>query len=579
MYETVIDIKTQKVYEVKAQRNGENYQPCPACRDQRKAKNRNKPCLSYNSQKGIGNCHNCGATFVRKTDDFKPYVRPKWENKTNLPEKIVDWFATRQITQATLVKMRVTSETQFMPQVGAERQVICFNYFRDGELINVKYRDGAKNFKMVKDAERIFYNIDGIKGMKEIYIVEGEMDCLTMVQAGYENTVSVPSGANKGSNNLDYMDNCAEYFESADAVYIVTDHDEPGEALAKELARRIGVEKCYRVSVAPFKDVNEQLCTLGKVDVSNITPFPIEGIRSVEDNWDEVEHIRKHGLPKGWAVRGQMKDLIQIHPGYTTVVTGIPGHGKSEWLDQLCLQLCIDHDLRAAYFSPENKPTALHIIKLIEKVIGKSLWRASDIEIAKARKFLGNRIFWVYPPDGYNLDNVLEKVRQAVLRHGINLYVLDPWNKLEHQYEQSETKYVSECLDKIATFNTKNNVHCFLVAHPTKMKFDHNLGQYEVPGLYDIAGSASFYSKADIGITVYKERPQDGSYINTVYVQKVKFKYWGQQGKVSMYWHPDSGRYTDYAAPDLTHWLDTQRETTSIHFSEPRNQKDDEVPF
>jgi len=576
MYETIVDLKTRTSYEVKVQHKGENYQPCPACKDNRKPRNRNKPCFSYNADKGIGKCHNCGASFVRKEENFKTYIRPTWENKTNLPEKVVDWFASRQITQATLVKMRVTAEVQFMPQVGAERQVICFNYFRDGQLINVKYRDGAKNFKMVKGAERIFYNIDGIKDQKEIYIVEGEMDCLTMVQAGFENTVSVPSGANKATNNLDYLDNCHEYFEKAEAVYIVTDHDEPGEALAKELARRIGVEKCYRVSVAPYKDVNEQLCVTGKVDVTNATPFPIEGIFSVEDNWADVLEILRNGFPKGWSVRGSLGELIQIHPGYTSIITGIPGHGKSEWLDQLIVQLCIDHDLRGCYFSPENKPTAIHVIKLVEKITGKSAWKSSSLEIRKAKEFLDNRIFWVYPPDGYNLDHVLEKVRQSVLRHGVNFFVLDPWNKLEHQYEQSETKYVSESLDKIANFNSRNGTHCFIVAHPTKMKFDHQKGQYEVPGLYDISGSANFYNKADLGITVYKERSQEGFY-NTIYVQKVKFKYWGKTGHISVSWNPDNGRYSDGAYDD-SNWLDGIKQQEVISFSEPRTAEDN-PPF
>src|SRR5690606_28454643 len=123
-------------------------------------------------------------------------------------------------------------------------------------------------------------------------------------------------------------------------------------------------------------DVNEQLCTTGKVDVSDAKPFPIAGIFSVQDNWEDVQSILRNGFPKGWSVRGSLRDLIQVHPGYTSVITGIPGHGKSEWLDQLLLQLCIDHDLRGAYFSPENKPTALHVIKLLEKITGKSAWKS-----------------------------------------------------------------------------------------------------------------------------------------------------------------------------------------------------------
>lgn len=567
MYETVIEKESKQEFQVKAQKTGENPQPCPICSEDRKKKN--APCFSYNAQLGTGFCSHCGRTVFKKDENFKTYVRPVWENKTTLSEKLVDWFNQRNISQETLIEMKVTEGVEWMPHRQTEMNVVKFNYFRDGNLINTKFRSGDKGFKLVKDAEKIFYNLDGIKGASEVYIVEGEIDCLTMVQAGYKNTVSVPNGANKGNNNLDYLDNCSKYFEDITKAYILTDHDEPGEKLAVELARRIGVEKCYRITLGEFKDVNEQLCKSGRVNLEDVKPFPIEGIFGVADYWEDLLNLIKNGFPKGWQPRGKLGTLISFFPGYSTVVTGIPGHGKSEIVDQMLLEISIDYNLRGGFFTPENWPTELHLLKLIEKLTGKSAFKCSELELKKAKEFLQDRMFWIYPQDGYGLEQILEKMRQAVLKYGIQWFVIDPWNKLEHK--DDSTNYVSRCLDLISNFNKKNGTHAFIVAHPTKMRINQDTGKYDVPGLYDISGSANFYNKADIGLSMYKEEPGK----NTLVVQKVKFKFWGEVGQISLNWNQDNGRYNEYGA-DYTNWINTP-ENRMIDFKAV--SANDEVPF
>lgn len=570
-FETVIDKKTHQEHQVIANHSGENPQKCPVCSDERKKGNQNKKCFSYNASTGLGKCHNCEFSCYRKTENQKVYTRPTLRSSHNYSDKLIEWFQKRQITLATLEKMRITESVEWMPQEEKEMNVICFNYYRDGELINIKFRDAKKNFKLVKDAEKIFYNLDGIKDKTTVYIVEGEIDCLTMIQAGMENTVSVPNGANKNTNNLDYLDRCYAYFEKVEQVFIVTDHDEPGENLANELARRIGVEKCFRVNLNGFKDVNEQLCSTGRVDVSNYTAFPITGIYTVDDHWEAFLSLLKNGFPKGWKPRGLLGNHLSFHPGYTTIITGIPGHGKSEIVDQILLQLCIDYNLRGGFFTPENWPTELHVLKLVEKLIGQSGFKCSTQDLTKAKEFLHDRIVWVYPDEGFALQDILNKVRQAVLKYGIQWFVIDPWNKLEHQ--DDSTNYVSRCLDEISNFNKKNGTHSFIVAHPTKMRMNQEKGKYEVPGLYDISGSANFYNKADIGLSMYKE--EEGK--NALIIQKVKFKFWGQVGVVMYNWNSDNGRYSE-SLVDYANWLVPVKHTESIDFSQPSNHFDD-LPF
>ncbi len=573
--ETIIHKGTRVEYQIEVRHAGENPQKCPACSEDRKPQNKNKKVFSYNADTGLGKCHNCSADFYRKNDDHKTYVRPVWENKTNLPDTVLEWFQSRNITSETLQVMKVTAGTVFMPQVNKSVGAVCFNYFRDGQLINIKYRDREKNFRMVKDAQKIFYNLDGIQDQKEIWIVEGEMDCLTMVQSGIKNCCSVPAGGSKGNNNLDYLDSCWQYFEKVEQVYILTDKDEVGNKLGNELARRIGLERCNRVTLPDHKDINEVLCAGLKISREYLLelskPYPLLGIYQAESFWDEMMYIKRHGFPKGWKPRPPFGNYVTIHPGYTSVITGIPGHGKSEHLDQMLIELSIDNELRGCYFSPENWPTEMHVMKLVEKTTGVNFWEGKEEEINGVKSWLNDHIFWAYPNDGFNLDNILEHIRKAVLRHGINWYVIDPWNKLDHQYTGQETKYISECLDKIDNFNKQNNVHGFIVAHPTKMEKDKD-GNYVVPNLYSISGSAHFFNKAALGWTVYKSGPG----ISQIHIQKVKFKYWGEVGLIECLWDQKTGRYymTD---PDYRNWINKETKTIK-QFNEPEYGTDD-LPF
>lgn len=551
---------------------GQVYITCPKCSEDRKKKK--DKCLGVNLDSGVWHCVHCD---WKGSIHRKQYVLPKWENKTELPDSILEWFQSRNITSETLNQMKISYSTIWMPQVEKNVGAICFNFFRDGQLINVKYRDRDKNFRLVKDAEKIFYNLDGIKNQKEIWIVEGEMDCLTMVQAGITNCCSVPNGANEKNNNLEYLDTCWQYFEKCEQVYILTDKDRPGNVLADELARRIGLERSFRITLPNHKDINEVLCGGLKISrewlLSCSKAYPLLGVYSASSFWDDLINIRKNGFPKGWKPRSPFGNHVTIHPGYTSIITGIPGHGKSEHLDQILIELGIDYGLKGVYFSPENWPTSLHIIKIVEKITGKNFWESKVDEINSVQGWIEEHIYWAYPDDGFDLKNILEHVRKAVLRYGVNWYVIDPWNKLDHQYNGQETKYISECLDMLDNFNKKNNVHGFIVAHPTKMEKDKE-NNYMVPNLYSISGSAHFFNKAALGWTVYKR----GQGISEVHVQKVKFKYWGEIGLVNYAWDSQTGRYFT-SNPDNSNWLTPKETNRNVNFDEPKYSNDETLPF
>ena len=249
---------------------------CPLCSHTRKPENKKKKCASYDWERGLGTCHNCDKTFQlhtyqRKGKASKTYVKPAPFVLEQPGDKVVEWFKTRGISKSTLDELQVTVGQEFMPQTGKSENVIKFNYFMGDDLINIKYRDGRKNFKLFKGAEKIFYNINSIVGFEYCVLVEGEMDALALHEAGITNVISVPNGATLNTNNLDYLDACIDYLEDKEKIILAVDSDPAGQALQAELIRRLGSEVCYLATFDDCKDANEYLLKYGKESLTSVS--------------------------------------------------------------------------------------------------------------------------------------------------------------------------------------------------------------------------------------------------------------------------------------------------------------------
>lgn len=588
----VINLADKQEYIIDVHKSGENQMTCPVCSPTRKKKT--LKCFSFNLNKNAGRCNHCGVVLVSVNYSalFIPkieYKRPKWKNDTKLSDKLVKWFEGRKISQYVLNEFKVTEGKEWMPQTGKEENTIQFNYFRLGELINVKYRDGNKNFKLFKDAEMILYNLDAAIDSNEIIIVEGEMDVLALAQCGIKNVVSVPNGCTeKGNINLEYLDNCIDFFENDTKFILALDNDKVGNRLKDELARRLGYENCSYITFKDCKDANDCLIKYGQNIVNECIKetkeFPITGVFNANDIKEDIYNFYNNGLPSGCGIgMGEMDMYLKFQPGYLTTITGIPGHGKSEFLDFILCRLNISHQWKTALYSPENHPLELHFSKFAEKMTGKPFEgssRMSPVDLSNMIDYHSKNFFFINPENDFKLENILDSVRQLVRKKGIKAFVIDAWNKLDHQYSSNETKYISEQLDKIVMFCQKNQVHCFLVAHPTKIKKDQN-GFYEIPNLYSISGSANFYNKTANGITVYRNFSNG---LTEVYIQKVKFKHWGETGCVQLAWDKTNGRYYK-GQPNNESWLKVEAkpiENNTNFLDEPKGiilNTDEDVPF
>jgi twinkle protein len=548
----VINLADKAEYIIDVQKNGENLVLCPVCSHTRKKKTLR--CFSFNLGKNAGRCNHCGVVLVTKQETpiiitHIEYKRPKWQNNTKLSDRVVKWFEGRKISQYVLNDFKITEGSEWMPQTGKNENCINFNYFRLGELINIKYRDGKKNFKLFKDAEMIFYNLDAAISNTEIIIVEGEMDVLALAQCGVNNVISVPNGCtDKGTINVQYLDNCIDFFDENFKFILALDNDKVGNRLKDELARRLGIENCNDCLIKYGQNITKEC-------LNDAKEFPIVGVFNANDIKEDIYNYYTNGLPTGCGIgMGELDMHIKFQEGYLTCITGIPGHGKSEFLDFILCRLNISHGWKTALYSPENHPLELHFSKFAEKIIGKPFEgtnRLSPIDLENMINYHANNFFFINPENDFKLENILLAVRQLVRKKGIKAFVIDAWNKLDHQYGTNETKYISEQLDKITRFCQTNNVHCFLVAHPTKIQKDKATGKYEVPNLYNISGSANFYNKTANGLTVYRDFDTGQSHI---YIQKVKFKHWGKVGCVVLGWDYTNGRYYK-GTPNSDNWL------------------------
>lgn len=567
---------------------------CPQCHNTRHDK-RDKS-LSVDLDKGLWNCHYCGwaGTINGSEYDDSPEGKKKWMEQqpwynphrlkkqrpvykkpaprqtSTISEKAIAWFKSRGISLDTLTACKVTEGMEWMPQKNKEWNTVQFNYYLNGELINTKFRTGDKCFKLCTGAQLIPYMIDNIKGQKECIITEGEMDALSFYEVGFHNVISVPNGANA---NLDYLDDFIEdYFDDKETIFIASDTDTKGVELRGELLRRFGAERCRVLEYGQgCKDANEHLMRYGaeslKKALLSAPEIKLEGVFTVSDFEESLDALFEHGMQKGVTIGHECFDrLCSFETKRLLTVTGIPGSGKSEFIDEIAERLNMRYGWRFAYFSPENAPLAYHASKLIEKFTGKKFSKSTMTygEYKQVKQHLETDFFFISPKDDYRLETILERAKFLVRRRGIKALVIDPYNRLEDESDgMSETKYISRQLDRLTNFAQQNDVLVILMAHPTKQTKNKD-GVIEAPTLYDISGSAHFYNKTDFGIVVHRNRVE-----NTVevIVQKVKFRHLGEVGTALFKYNLNNGRYTDYRPNIETEWDNTN------HLIEDAKQK------
>lgn len=253
------------------------------------------------------------------------------------------------------------------------------------------------------------------------------------------------------------------------------------------------------------------------------------------------------GLTTGFP---NMDGLIRVVKGQLNILTGIPSHGKSEWLDALMVNLASNHGWKCCVFSPENYPIELHIRKLAEKVMGRSFsnptGKAPQAEVEKALDFLDKHFVFVNVGEA---DIDLEGILSIAGSEQFDLVLIDPWNEIgeSRKHGESEGDYIGASLRRIRKFARQRKLSFWIAAHPTKIKKDEKTDKTPAPTMYDISGSAHWYNKADNGFCVYRDFIEESTEVR---VLKVKFKFYGEPGVAKFKYQPDSGRFVPWSTND-----------------------------
>jgi twinkle protein len=530
---------------------------CPLCTPNRKPENQKKKDLELYWETGLGFCHHCHEriqlhTFKKKVET-RVYVKPTFKPK-EVGSKVVKWFEGRGISQRTLKIAKVTEGREWMPQTQKEENTIHFNYFLNGELINTKFRDGKKNFKLCKDAEKIFYGLDSIRTEKECIIVEGEIDALSFIEAGVYNVVSVPNGFNaQGSISLDYLDGYLDYFDNKDKIYLALDNDEAGINGKEEFIRRLGAERCYIVDFGTSKDANDYLQSNTKEELKGLLSeaklTPMENIVVLDNLSEELDDFWLNGFERGMTIGLPDFDKhFSLALKQYTLLTGVPQSGKSEFLDELLLRINLKYGHKIGYCSTENEPFTFHYDKLAQKLYGRRPKGLVEIEseaVKQVKAHITENVYHVQFDKRYWLQDVLAKFTELVRRKGVRSFVIDPFNKVKLKDGSNDiNKYTEEYHILLDEFVKKNDCHLFLVLHPNKMQLQEGSKQTHVmPTAYNMKGGGEHFDMSYNVLGVNRIYESKLVHIKTL---KVKFRHLGEINQDAFFsFNTVNGRYEE----------------------------------
>ncbi|NCC70321.1 toprim domain-containing protein [bacterium] len=510
---------------------------CPKCSQTRN--NSNEKCLqvSFNNDAILYHCFHCQwSGKVNYENNFvysqsKSYFKPSKIETTDNKTILYNYALKRGISSKIIDKYKI--------EINDNKEII-FQYFKDEDLVNIKYRtnlgNGKKTFRQEKDTEKTFYGMDEVKEeTKELVIVEGEWDVLALAEVGID-AVSVPQGG--GDKKLECIENCWGFLQRFENYIICNDNDTVGETLKNSLISRLGKEKCKIVNwdllkELKVKDANELLVKdknslLFLIDSADY--LPSEYIESFGDFRNEFlefwENGYTSGVSTGWH---KLDEIFTIKTGRLMIITGIPTRGKSFFTDNLLFNLSKQNGYKNLICSFEINKTS-HLARLMSMATNKSFDKKifnyiSKKEIEDNFDFFKEHFFRFEINRAWDVAEIIKEAEIAVKRFGIKILVIDPYNRLNNEFSQREDIYVGKILSQLINFAKKNDVLVIFIAHPTKIRDKDTTGNIKAPSLYDISGSANWYNMCDYGVIIHRDRDAENGALQTetkIIVAKVK---------------------------------------------------------
>ena len=484
---------------------------------------------------------------------------------------------------------------------------IAFEFYDANSVLTmVRYRPSHKVNKEAgemkawcqkdSDTSAILYRMDKINPSQPLIITEGEIDCLSVVESGLSNCVSVPMG----SQNLHWIEECFDWLEQFDTIIICGDNDEPGIKMRKEAISRLGSWRCKYVKIPDYfedssgkhkiKDANEVLYYMGAealrnlilnadeaevssvINVSDIEDVDINEIDGVETGITELDH-----------------SLMRLFYGTLTVISGKPGAGKTSFLSQLICQ-SLEQDITPFFFSREM-PNYLQRSWLYSIMAGPSYmekhettngteYYTVDKDIKEKINNYYNKKWFLYRDDASNkLDDIMISMENCLRKYGCKLFILDNLMTIDIGSDaDSELKKQTETINQLIAFAIKWQCAVVLVCHPRKMAAGEDVG------IYDLSGTANIINLAHRSLSLRRIDNEKESSNYNVKLTIIKDRLFGRSNKhIDLYYDVPSRRfYTNNNEYNYHYrWEKENKLQTknldNIHFTEQKDNSEEEV--
>jgi DNA primase len=462
----------------------------------------------------VGIEYKFGERGVKTKRDYKYPVIQCSEDRT----KVDEYFATRKISKETLDYCNVGQDMNGN---------IVWKFFDENDtLMTVKLRPARP---VRKDEEKEWYlpNYDNspiLFNMNRadfsngpLLITEGQGDCLSIIEAGYPNCVSVPGG----SQNTKWIESCYDWLEKFDQIIIFSDMDEAGIKMRKEVIARLGQWRCKYVEIPEdymtskeIKDANAVLYKYGKqalLDlIANAQEIPISGIVDLAQV-DDFNIEQEKGLYPG--IKTIENIVYKFLLGSVVIVTGTRGSGKSTLLNQCFVSEALNQNMDVFYYSGELAPPVLkNWLELTMSSPEYVTMKDSFIHLINkdARKdmkcWYQNRV-WVYNDTSNKSKDILDKAVSVTRKYGVSVWLLDNMTTIDidandNNVNQKQKDFIVE-LNKMAILY---GVLIVLVVHPRKIMSGQELNSDDVGG----SGSITNLAQYVLSIKRYSQKEKDG---------------------------------------------------------------------
>lgn len=476
----------------------------------------------------------------------------KMEPITPKPEALA-YLNKRGISNTTVTRYQITVQK-------GKPNVLVFPFLDEkGQMQFIKYRktdyrpdkDAAKEW-CEKNCKPILFGMYQCDvSNKTLIMTEGQIDSLSVTEAGISNAVSVPTG----KNGFTWVPHCWDWLQQFEVLIIFGDCEKGEITLLNDMKRRFkGVVRAVRqVDYKGCKDANELLQKYGKkfvaYAVEHACDVPVQQVKELAD----VESVDLFSMPKIPTGIKQVDRVLSggIYLGQTVILTGKRGDGKSTFASQILVN-ALDAGKKVFAYSGElqdyffKRWMDLQIAgrrNVIDRAIpegGVSYYITRETEERISRWYRGRAYLYDNnAADDNDYKSLLDIMEQAIQQYGVELLLLDNlMTVLDIDVKDDLYRSQSKFVDKLVKMAKRQQVAVILVVHPRKNRY----GQDDTD---EVAGSADITNKVDVVMTYKRDLEDETARVLTISKNRLTGKLAVGNGAIHMFYDESSKRISD----------------------------------